>query len=37
MTAFIYYFGAIAFSLSVARGVMAFIDYLEKGKRNEKL
>lgn len=33
MTAFIYYFGAVAFAAAVTRAVWALVDYLEKGGR----
>ncbi len=35
MATFIYCFGAVAFSLSTARAVMAFINYLENGGKRK--
>lgn len=33
MTAFIYYFGAVAFSATCARAVFALVDVIEGGKK----
>ena len=30
MTTFIYYFGAVSFSIAITRAVMALVNYLEK-------